>query len=99
MAPVPAVSYCGLVEGDHVGIAVMGYPDNLEAPQPMRIHPTEPFFNFAPTQAGGFQVTPGDTLTLRYRFVTYDGASDAGMLDALWEDYATPAQVTIMAQD
>ena len=89
----------GLVEGDRVGIAVMGYPDNLEAPQPMRIHPTEPFFNFAPTQAGGFQVSPGDTLTLRYRFVTYDGAPDAGMLDALWEDYATPAQVTIMAQD
>ena len=86
----------GLVEGERVGIAVLGHPDNFEAPQPMRIHPTEPFFNYAPSQTGEFHVLPGTVIQWRYRFVTYDGPPDTLLLDALWEDYAHPADVVIL---
>ena len=85
----------GMVEGDSAGIAVLGHPDNLEAPQPMRIHPQEPFFNYAPSQAGEFRIAPQKVAVWRYRFVTYDGAPDPELLDALWEDYAQPARVII----
>ncbi len=85
----------GTVDGEQIGIAVLGHPDNYEAPQPMRIHPDEPFFNYAPTQAGGFAISPGQTFDMRYRFVVYDGEADPALLDALWQDYAHPLVGTV----
>ena len=34
----------GTIDGQEVGITILGHPDNFRAPQPMRLHPTEPFF-------------------------------------------------------
>ena len=80
----------GLVDGVPVGIAILGHPDNREAPQPMRIHPTEPFFNFAPSQASEFAIEPGVPHVMQYRFIVYDGAPAPELLDRLWNDYAQP---------
>lgn len=85
----------GLVDGAQVGIAVLGHPDNHEAPQPMRIHPDEPFFNYAPSQAGAFSIRPGERHRMRYRYAIYDGAPDPAFLDALWQDYAFPLAATV----
>ena len=85
----------GLVDGAPTGLAILGHPDNVRAPQPQRIHPTEPFFNFAPQQAGGVEITPGQPLVLRYRFVVADGTPDKAELDRLWNDYAHPPKVTV----
>lgn len=85
----------GAVEGGPAGLAVLGHPDNFEAPQPMRIHPTEPFFNFAPSQAGRWSIAPGTPYLARYRFVVYDGLPDPADLDRLWNDYAYPPVVRV----
>jgi hypothetical protein len=85
----------GLVGGALTGIAVLDHPDNVRAPQPQRIHPTEPFLNLAPQQAGDLEIAPGKPLTLRYRFVVADGAPDKAELERLWNDYAHPAKVTV----
>ncbi len=87
----------GLVDGALTGLAILGHPDNVRAPQPQRIHPTEPFINFAPQQAGDVEITPGRPLTLRYRFVVADGAPDKVELDRLWNDYAHPPVVKVVA--
>ena len=84
----------GLLEGVQAGIAVLCHPDNFRAPQPMRLHPTEPFFNFAPQQAGDMEIKPGQTYISRYRFVVHDGPPDRAELDRLWNDYAHPPVVT-----
>ncbi len=88
----------GRVDGQLVGIAVLGHPDNFRAPQPVRIHPTEPFFNFAPSQMGPWEITPGKPYISRYRYLVYDGPPDADELNRLWNDYANPPQVTITAK-
>ena len=85
----------GYVDGSFVGIAILSHPDNFEAPQPMRIHPTEPFFCFAPSAAGDWSIDPGQPYNARYRFIVSDGPPDASLLDRLWNDYATPAEVSI----
>lgn len=85
----------GVVEGGTAGITIMGHPDNFRAPQPMRIHPTEPFFNWAPSQAGDWEIRPGEEYTVRYRFVVYDGEPDPVLLESLWKDYAEPLEVVI----
>lgn len=78
----------GVIDGQHVGITVMGHPDNFRAPQPMRVHPSEPFFNFAPQQAGDFEAQPGKPYVARYRLVIHDGPPDKDELDRIWAGYA-----------
>ncbi|MGI9182687.1 MAG: PmoA family protein [Longimicrobiaceae bacterium] len=85
----------GFVEGALAGVGILGHPENFRFPQHMRIHPTEPFFNWAPSQAGDWAIQPGQPYIARYRFVVYDGAPDAGQLDRLWNDYAHPPTVMV----
>jgi hypothetical protein len=88
----------GMVDGSRAGIAILCHPDNFRAPQPMRIHPSEPFFNFAPQQAGDMEIKPGEKYISRYRFVIHDGPPDKAELDRLWNDYAHPPVVKVEAR-
>ncbi|MEZ4700312.1 MAG: PmoA family protein [Rhodothermales bacterium] len=85
----------GYVDGQLAGIGMLAHPDNFRAPEPMRIHPTEPFFNWAPSQAGEWAITPDAPFDAAYRFVVSDGPPDAGLLDRLWQDWAEPVRVTV----
>ena len=59
----------------------------------MRLNPTEPFFSYAPSQLGEFQIEPGKPYVSRYRFVVMDGPPDRTEIDRLWNDYAHPPAV------
>jgi hypothetical protein len=78
-----------------VGIAMLGHPDNFRAPEPLRVHPTDPYICFAPSRLGGWSITAGQPFAARYRFVVADGPADAALLERLWHDYANPPTVTI----
>lgn len=85
----------GEVEGATVGITFFCHPNNFRAPQHMRIHPKEPFFNYAPCQEDDFSIVPGAQYESRYRFVVYDGKPDVAEMERLWRDYAHPPTVTV----
>ncbi len=85
----------GYVDGDLAGITIMSHPSNFRHPQPVRIHPTEPFFCYSPSQAGDWSIEPGEVYEAKYRFVIYDGEADVELLNALWQDYAEPLSITI----
>jgi len=85
----------GQVEGQPVGLAMLDHPSNFRSPQPLRVHPTEPFFCYAPQVAGDFEITPGKPYVSKYRVVVSDGAPDAKLLDRMWNDYAHPVEVSI----
>ena len=61
----------------------------------MRLHPTEPFFCFAPQQAGDMELTPGKPYVSRYRFIVADNPPDRAELQRLWYDYAHGVTVRI----
>ncbi len=86
------------VQGRLAGIAILGHPDNLRAPEPMRLNPTDPFFCFAPPQLGRFEIRPGTPHVVKYRFIVSDLAPDAKEIDRIWYDYADPPHVTIDRQ-
>lgn len=88
----------GTVGGKTVGITTFDHPSNLRAPQPMRLNPEDPFFNWAPSQLGPFEIKPGESFVLRHRFVVADGEPDRAELERLWQDYAAPPQVTITSR-
>jgi len=85
----------GLVDGVVAGIAILDAPTDFRFPQPMRIHPTEPFFCFAPSQLGDWQIDPGTPYVAKYRFIVADGPADAGFLNRAWEDYGSPPGVKV----
>lgn len=85
----------GMIDGEVAGITVMDHPENYRFPQPVRIHPEEPYFVYAPMQLGDMRIEPGSPYTTRYRYVTYDGEPDPEELNRLWNDYAYPPGVTV----
>ena len=83
----------GRAENGVAGVAVLGHPHNFRAPEPLRIHPDNPFLCFAPSQLGRWEISAPHVA--RYRFVVQDGAPDPKELDRLWNDYAEPPKVTL----
>jgi hypothetical protein len=88
----------GLVDGKPAGIAILDHPSNFRAPQPTRLNPDNPFFNYAPPVAGEWRIEPGKPYVSRYRFVTYEGGPDRALLERLWNDYARPPVVSVKAR-
>ncbi|HEV8541552.1 MAG TPA: PmoA family protein [Verrucomicrobiae bacterium] len=85
----------GTLDGELAGLAILSHPENFRAPQPMRLHPKEPFFCFAPSQLGDWSIEPGKPYVSRYRFMVKDGAPKKSELDAMWMAYAKPPKVTV----
>jgi hypothetical protein len=85
----------GYSDGELGGIAILGHPSNYRFPQTVRIHPEEPFFNYAPTQLGDMNIQPGRPYTSRLRFITYDHEPDTDLIERLWSDYAWPPAVHV----
>lgn len=95
--PMRWVHVSGDLDGGTLGLAVLGHPGNFRAPQPVRVHPREPYVSFTPSEAGDWQIEPGKPYVARYRFIAADGAPDRAQLEALWQGYAQPAKVTLEA--
>lgn len=94
--PSAGSSRSGNVTRRPAGIVVFDHPQNVRHPQPMRLHPNEPFFSFAPVQLGPLTIEPGRTFEARYRFVVVDGPPDPALFERLWRDFATPPSVTLL---
>jgi len=64
----------GLVEdGEVVGVRVAPVETNLRYPDPMRLHPSKPYFSISPCVIGAFDIMPGETYRADYRFKFFDG--------------------------
>ena len=86
----------GESDGKAVGVAVLCHPSNFRFPQPVRLHPTMPYFCFAPMVLGEFRIAPGRPYVSRYRFYVHDGEPAPAAVEALWNDYARPAAAKIV---
>jgi len=85
----------GLVDGQLAGLVVLSHPTNVRMPQPLRLHPSEPFLCFAPSQLGDWRITPDEPLVQRYRIVVMDGEPDAAAIERRWTAYANEPIVTV----
>ena len=76
------------IDGQQCGISTMSHPSNFRAPQPVRLHPSKPYFCFAPMVLGDFSIEPGKPYVSRFLFVAFDGAPDMKQLNALWGSFS-----------
>lgn len=91
------VSMSGKVDSEPATLTVMGHPTNFGFPQPVRLHPTKPYFCFAPMVLGKFQLEKSRPYVSRYRFLVHDGALDQALNRAVWTDYSEPPTVRAVA--
>jgi hypothetical protein len=91
----------GALDNDYGGAVMMSYPANYNHPEPMRIWPEnsnqigEMFAMFASTKNKDWLLLPGQTYTLKYRFVVFNGRFNKEKAEAAWQYYAIPPAVTI----
>jgi hypothetical protein len=80
------------------GVTFFSNPQNFRYPEPMRVW-ADPndyvFFNFCPSQAGEWEMKPGEDHVFRYRWYVHEGKPDVNAIERIWNDYADPPQVTI----
>jgi hypothetical protein len=79
----PWVVMSGKVDNEYCGVAVIGQRSNYKFPQPVRLHPSMPYFSFAPMALDPFIIKPGETFNSRFRIVTFDGKPDTKKIDLL----------------
>jgi hypothetical protein len=89
----------GTSDGGPASVIALGHPGNFRAPQPVRLHPTKPYFCFAPMVPELFEIAPGRPYRSRYRLATHDGPPDARLAEQLWHAYAEPLAVRVTATE
>ncbi len=62
--PAKWIAMTGAAGEGKASIAILGHPKNFRAPQPLRVHPTEPFISFAPQIAGDMKISHERNLPL-----------------------------------
>jgi len=86
----------GVSDGQWKGVTHFSHPQNFRHPEPMRIWPSgQVFFNWAPVQAGGFEMKPGDDHIFRYRLYVHEGKVDVERTEQVWNDYAHPPKTAV----
>ena len=84
----------GTLDNDYGGAAIMSYPANYNYPEPLRIWPEnsnkgEMFAMFAPTKTKDWLLKPGQTYTLKYRFVVFNGHLTTEKVESAWNYFVT----------
>ncbi|WP_417735721.1 PmoA family protein [Rosistilla oblonga] len=83
--PTRWVTLSGSEEGEVVCITMLGHADNFRAPQPARLHPSMPYFCFAPCVTGEFQITKDQPYEASFRFLVTDGKPDPAWIEQQWQ--------------
>jgi len=89
------VDCTGPIDGQLCGLRVIQHPENFRYPQPVRLHPSKPYFVFAPEVLGEFSIEPEQVYVSRYRYVAFDG-QPAKSVEALAVDFVDPPTVRII---
>ncbi|MGE5419232.1 MAG: PmoA family protein [Chloroflexota bacterium] len=91
----------GALDDDYAGVVMMSYPTNYNFPEPLRIWPEDQynrgdmFANFCPTKDMDWMLESGKDYFLTYRFLVYNGKTDASKAEAAWYYFANPPKVTV----
>jgi hypothetical protein len=81
------VALLGSIDDKPVSIAVLCHAKNFRAPQAARLHPTKPYFCFAPCVDGTFTIDREHPFRGRYRYLITDAEPDAEWIDQQWEQW------------
>ncbi len=91
----------GAIDNEYAGAVMMSYPTNYNHPEPIRIWPEnqydrgDMFANFSPTKNRDWLLEPGNTYTLKYRLLVFNGHMGKDKAEAAWQNFANPPVVKV----
>ncbi len=84
------------------GILFMGFPENKEFPEPMRVWPIDAnhgrgdmFFEFCPIRHVAWKIESQKTYQLNYRMLVFDGMLTPQQAEMYWQAFANPPKVIL----
>jgi Methane oxygenase PmoA len=87
--------YGALPGNEAGGMVLLSHPSNYNHPEPLRIWDKnanggrgDVMVNFAPTKNKDWLLEPGNTYTLKYRLIVFNGKMDAEKAEASWQAFA-----------
>lgn len=89
------VDASGLINGQAAGVTVFDHPVNFRYPQPIRVHPTMPYFVYSPVVDGAFSINPGTWYRQQYRYYIHQQLPDTTAIDRVEKDWVVPPAVTV----
>ncbi|NND32182.1 MAG: hypothetical protein HKN76_06280 [Saprospiraceae bacterium] len=82
------ITMYGLTDANqYAGITFIPSRKNFRYPQPVRVHPTMPYFCFAPMVLGKFVLQPYDVYKSNCRMLVFDGKPDYSLIQKIHESY------------
>jgi len=81
------VAMSGQVNGEAVTITMLGHRENLRAPQAARLHPTKPYFCFAPCVEDSFVIDREQPFEAKFRCLITDSPPDADWIESQWQSW------------
>lgn len=81
------VAMYGPVDEEICGVVVMNHPDNFRYPQWVRLHPTMPYFVYAPMVQEPFAIKPGKPYISKFRYLTFDGEPNLKLIKKAWQEW------------
>lgn len=85
--PARWVAMTGPGVAGQASLAVLCHQDNFRAPQPARLHPSKPYFCFAPCIDGQFVIDSEHSYRAHYRYLVFDGPPEPRWLDQQWHSW------------
>jgi len=76
----------GSLNDERVGVTIFDHPENFRFPQPVRLHPSMPYFCFVPAQLGEFSIEPGKPFVSKYRYCVHTAKPNAAA-NQIWKNY------------
>ena len=83
------VAMYGEIDEKPAGVAVLSHPNNFRSTQKVRLHPSKPYFCFAPMIDGEFKIERGETYRSEFRYLAYGGDTEPELIEKHWERYAS----------
>lgn len=79
------VSLTGTIDNQPSSITVLCHANNFRAPQSARLHPTKPYFCFAPCVGGEFVIDKDHPFHSQYRYFVTNEVPDSKWLNEKWQ--------------
>lgn len=89
------VDASGLINGQAAGATVFDHPVNFRYPQPIRVHPTMPYWVYSPVVDGSFTINPGTWYRSQYRYYVHQQMPELSALERVEKDWVVPPDVTV----
>jgi len=89
------VDASGMLSEKIAGITIFNHPSNFRYPQTIRVHPSMPYWVYAPMVDGGFVIAPGKNYVSRYRYFVHNDKADTAAINRIEKDYSFPPEVFV----